>query len=146
MSHLAQLNIAKARYRPDDPRFADFVAAIDSVNAAAEESPGFIWRFVDKPGEPPSTIYDDDRYLVNLSVWESIEALLRYVSSGAHLAVMRRRNEWFEPVEAATLVLWWIPRGTMPTVAEAEERLNRLRTHGPTVDAFEFRTTFSPPA
>jgi len=32
----------------------------------------------------------------------------------------------------------------MPTVAE--ERLDRLRTQGPTVNAFEFRTTFSPPA
>ncbi|MFJ4790482.1 DUF3291 domain-containing protein [Streptomyces sp. NPDC088794] len=40
------------------------------------------------------------------------------------------------------VVLWWVPAGHRPTVAEAEERLLRLRADGPTPYAFTFRSPF----
>jgi len=39
-------------------------------------------------------------------------------------------------------VLWWVPSGHRPTVAEAESRLLHLREHGPTERAFTLRTSF----
>lgn len=33
---------------------------------------------------------------INLSVWESVEALAAFVYCGAHAAVLRRRREWFD--------------------------------------------------
>jgi hypothetical protein len=76
-----------------------------------------------------------------MSVWQSLEALRAFVySDRAHLAVMRRRREWFHKHAEAFQVLWWIPAGHIPTVDEAEERLDLLRRFGPTPDAFTFST------
>ena len=128
---LAQLNIARMLYEPDGPEMQDFNDALESVNAIAEASPGFVWRLVSGEVTPEEElIFDDPAYLVNLSVWNSLEELLAFVRSGPHLAIMRRRREWFESGEAATLVLWWIPEGHTPSVLEAQARLERLRGSG----------------
>jgi hypothetical protein len=58
---------------------------------------------------------------------------------------MRRRREWFASMAEAVTALWWIPAGHIPTVAEAEERLEHLRRHGPTPHAFTFRHLFPAP-
>lgn len=77
--------------------------------------------------------------MINMSVWESLEALREFAySQRAHLAVMRRRREWFERLPLY-MVLWWIPAGHVPTVAEAEERLALLRAEGPSAGAVTFR-------
>ena len=39
---LAQVNVAKMRAPLDDSRMAEFVAALDPINALAEQSPGFV--------------------------------------------------------------------------------------------------------
>ena len=44
------------------------------------------------------------------------------------------------------MVLWWVEPGHIPSVAEAIERLERLRRDGPTPAAFTFRTPFDPEA
>ena len=87
----------------------------------------------------------DGGILINLSVWESVEALGAYVYGEAHLAVLRRRRQWFERMTQAYTALWWIPRGHIPTVHEAEERVTHLRAHGPTPSAFTLRVHFPPP-
>jgi hypothetical protein len=45
----------------------------------------------------------------------------------------------------AHLVLWWVPAGHRPTPAEASERLNQLRSAGPSPAAFHFRQVFDAP-
>jgi hypothetical protein len=45
----------------------------------------------------------------------------------------------------AYTALWWIPRGHIPTVGEAEDRVKHLRRHGPTPYAFTLRDHFPPP-
>ena len=57
---------------------------------------------------------------------------------------MRRRREWFDRIKVF-MALWWVPAGHLPTVAEAEERLEHLRAHGPTAHAFTFRQRFPAP-
>jgi hypothetical protein len=83
--------------------------------------------------------------LVNMSVWETVEALAAFVYSGAHRQVLRRRRRWFERMAEAYTALWWIPRGHLPTTEEAEERVLRLRESGPTPYAFTLREHFPPP-
>jgi len=80
-----------------------------------------------------------------MSVWESLETLTQYVYRSAHVELMRRRREWFERMEQPFLVLWWVQQGHVPTVAEAVERLRRLREDGPTPQAFTFKSAFPPP-
>ena len=123
------------------------MAALDPVNAVADASPGFVWRLQTEDGNATAIRAFDEDTMVNMSVWESIEALRAFVySNRAHLDVMRRRREWFHDHVEAFQVLWWVPVGHIPSVAEAEERLTLLRADGPSPEAFTFRRHFPAPA
>ena len=140
--HIAQLNIGRARGAVDGPVMAEFMALLDPVNAVADASPGFVWRLQTDDGNATALRpYEDDRMIVNMSVWESIEDLAAFVYRSGHVDVMRRRREWFEPMKPY-MVLWWVPAGQLPTVEEAKERLAHLRDHGPTPFAFTFNARF----
>ena len=141
--HLAQINVARGIAPLDDPRMADFVSQIEALNRLAEESPGFVWRLKDESGASSSYVsYNDDPLvLVNMSVWESIDALKNYAYRSAHAAVFRDRKRWFERM-TPPLALWWIPAGEIPTVEEGKRRLALIDTHGPTAEAFTFTAPF----
>jgi len=47
---LAQVNIGRMREPLDSPLLAEFVAALDPVNAAADAAPGFVWRLQTEDG------------------------------------------------------------------------------------------------
>jgi hypothetical protein len=108
------------------------------VNAAADAAPGFVWRLQTEDGNATAVhAFEWDQagsagVLVNISVWESVEALAAFVYSDTHRQVLRRRRQWFEPMAEAYVALWWIPRGHTPTTDEAEERVLRLRESGNT--------------
>jgi hypothetical protein len=142
---LAQLNVAVLKAPLDSPPLADFVANLDRVNALAEAAPGFVWRLQTEEGDATALRPLGDDVLVNMSVWRDAESLNRYVYRSGHVEIMRRRNEWFERMVQAHLVLWWVPRGTRPTLAEAVGRLDHLRRFGPSPHAFTLRQTFAAP-
>jgi hypothetical protein len=144
--HLAQVNIARARAPLDGPLMAPFVARLDDVNALAEASPGFVWRLAASSETTTSYVTTGDlQLIVNLSVWESLDALKEFVFRGDHADVMRRRAEWFEPIAKAHLALWWIPAGHEPTLGEARERLGHFRARGEGPAAFTFRRPYPMP-
>lgn len=144
--HLAQLNVGRIRATLDDPIMAGFVAWLEPVNALADTSPGFVWRLQTDEGDATAIrSTDDPLLLVNLSVWESIDALADYVYRGDHVRAVRKRAEWFEPADEDIFVLWWVPAGHLPTVDEAMKRLDQLRAHGPTAEAFTFARRFEAP-
>lgn len=145
--HLAQVNIGRLRAPVEDPLIAEFVAGLDRINALADRSTGFVWRLQTADGNATAIrpVDDDELLAINLSVWESVEALADYVYRSDHVAFMRRRREWFEPFGSTFLALWWIPAGTVPTVPEAMERIARLDRLGATPDAFTFKQRFAPP-
>jgi hypothetical protein len=144
--HIAQLNIARLRADRDDPVVSAFFAAIDPINAIADVSPGFVWRLQDEHGDATAMRpWDDDRLIVNMSVWESIDALEEYVYRSVHVGVMRRRREWFDRLEQRYLALWWVPAGHIPSIGEAKARLEHIERHGPTPVAFTFRQRFPAP-
>jgi hypothetical protein len=139
-AHLAQLNVGVPLGPRDDPRMAGFYADIDRINALADGWPGFVWRLVDEAGADATSLrpFGGD-LMVNMSVWSSLEALREYTFRSGHLDVLRRRREWFTPLGEAHHVMWWIPAGHRPTLAEARERLDLLRGAGATAAAFTFR-------
>ena len=89
---------------------------------------------------------DLSRVVPNFSVWESVEALRDYVYSSAHREALQRRAEWFLRPTAASTALWWVPEGERPSCAEFHRRLQLLRTHGPTEQAFTLTHPFPVPA
>ncbi|MBI4366902.1 MAG: DUF3291 domain-containing protein [Deltaproteobacteria bacterium] len=134
--HLAQFNIARIRYPLDDPRMAEFVGNVARVNGLAETIKGFVWRLQDASGHAMNMkVYDDPRILPNLTLWENIEALERFVWQTVHRRFYGRREEWFERIETP-LVLWFVPSDHRPTMAEGVERLEHLKSHGPSDFAF----------
>ena len=135
--HLAQLNVATLRHAIDAPETADFVNALDPVNASGEAAEGFVWRLQTDDGDATSIqAFPNPLTIVNLTVWESQQALRDFAYRGLHRDFFRRRAEWFEPGSRA--VMWWIEAGTLPTVDEAKARLEYFDGHGPSVHAFEF--------
>jgi Domain of unknown function (DUF3291) len=138
--HLAQLNIGRIRYDLDDPRMADFTNNLALVNGIAERSAGFIWRYVDVSGNATDTRpYGDPRIIVNFSVWETVDGLERFVWQTVHTRFYGRRDDWFEHFEGPSLVLWWVPIGHRPSVAEALARMEHLKQHGPSDHAFDWQ-------
>ncbi len=143
--HIAQVNIGRVRAGLDDPRMAGFVNRLDEINALADRSPGFVWRLQTSAGNATYfRPYEDDRILLNLSVWETIEELRHYVYRTAHVELLRQRQEWFETFAGTYAALWWVPAGHIPGIDEAKKRLAYLDAHGPTEFAFTFKTTFQP--
>jgi hypothetical protein len=140
---LAQLNIGRILAPLDSPVMADFVNNLDKINALAENSPGFVWRLKDDANNATSIqMYDDNRIIVNMSVWSSFDELYAYVYKSMHTDSLKRRREWFEKLGELYHVLWYVPAGHLPDVAEARERLEYLRAHGETPYAFSFKKAF----
>jgi hypothetical protein len=144
--HLAQVNIAVLLAPIDSEQLRGFVEMLDPVNAIADAAPGFVWRLQTEDGDATSIrAFDDDRIIVNLTVWESAEALGDFVFASRHLEVLRCRREWFEKMATAYVAMWWIPAGTIPTVEDAKARLELLESLGPSPEAFTLREPFPPP-
>ena len=144
--HLAQINIARGRAALDSPVMRGFVEQLDSLNALAESSPGFVWRLKTESGNATDIrAFDDPLIIVNLSVWSGIEPLKEFAYRSAHAHAFRRRKEWFEEMAAPGLALWWIPEGSLPTVDQGKERLGLMARVGPTCEAFTFRNVFTAP-
>jgi hypothetical protein len=142
---LAQLNIAQMKLPLEAPEMADFVANLDRINALAERAPGFVWRLKDDDGNATALRPFGANTLVNMSVWASLEQLSDYVYKSAHVDIMKRRKEWFERMQDAYTVLWWVPEGHRPDEQEAMHRLLTLRSLGPTAQAFGFKQAFEAP-
>jgi Domain of unknown function (DUF3291) len=144
---LAQVNIGRLLAPIDDPQIAGFVAELDSINALADSSPGFIWRLKSDEGNATDIAYDDDPFvIVNMSVWTSPDALKDYVYSSRHVEIFKQRRSWFERADKPHYCLWWIPAGHIPTVAEARERLEHYQTHVATQHSFWFSQLYPQPA
>lgn len=146
MTHIAELNIARLNAPLDSPEMKDFMNGLDPINQLADRSPGFVWRLVGYDVGLGATDlrgpFGDD-VLVNMSVWETVDALRAYAYHTEHLEYLRRRREFFHHDGIAThLVVWPVDEGHIPTLDEAAERLDHLTAHGPTPYAFNLRTTF----
>ena len=115
--HVAQVNIGRIRAELDDPIMAGFMNRLDEINALADASPGFVWRL--KTEENNATYFrpfNDERTLLNMSVWQDVESLRQYVYQSAHREVLRQRQAWFEKFEGAYVTLWWVPAGHIPAL------------------------------
>ena len=138
--HLAQLNIGRLVAEPGDPRVAAFMAALDAVNGIGKRSPGFVWMMEGSgapgTGNTETRIGGDPCFVSNLTVWEDVASLERFVFTTVHKRFYDRRAAWFELLGRPHFVMWWVPAGHRPTLDEGLERLRHLEDHGNTDRAF----------
>jgi Domain of unknown function (DUF3291) len=96
-SQLAQINVARLVAPLTDPVMADFVANLKPVNELADTSPGFVWRFQTDQGDSIAVRpYEDERIIINFSVWQDLSMLREFVYRSTHAGILRRRREWFD--------------------------------------------------
>jgi hypothetical protein len=139
-THLAELNVGRLIAETDDPRVAEFMGALDQINGLGKRMPGFVWM-MEGSGEPntgntDTKIDGDPRYVANLTVWENVATLENFVFNTLHRRFYERRQEWFEVLGEMHFVMWWVPEGHRPSMEEALERLEHLKTHGDSDHAF----------
>jgi hypothetical protein len=143
--NIAQVNIGRIRAELDDPIMAGFVHRLDEINALADSSPGFVWRLQTNEGNATYfRPFNDERTLLNMSVWATVAELRHFVFHTAHVELLRGRHAWFEKFAGSYAALWWVPADHIPGIDEARRRLEHLEQHGPTQFAFTFQTVLEP--
>ncbi len=145
--HLAVVNIAKPLHDLDSPAIAEFMDNLEHINKLGDTSPGAVWRYEDESGAATDTReFDDPGILINYTIWDSVESLKGYVYSGEHLDFFKRRSLWFAPIaDMPAVVMWWVPAGSIPELSVTRAKIEHLREHGPTPDAFTFAKRFDAP-
>jgi hypothetical protein len=147
--HLAQINVARLRRPLDHAETVEFVEALDPVNEKAEAADGFVWRLKDEAGQSSSFVpvegIEDPLEIVNYSIWRDLATLEHFVFKSGHVELLRRRREWFERNDQPSTACWWVPAGSIPSVGEAYRRLQHLRAHGPSSEAWPLNRPFPPP-
>ncbi|HMB63804.1 MAG TPA: DUF3291 domain-containing protein [Eudoraea sp.] len=142
--HLAQINIARMLAPIDSDIMADFVNNLDRINALAEQSEGFVWRLAEE-GNNATTVqlFDHEFYIVNMSVWTSVDALFQFTYKTAHVEIFKRRKEWFSKMQDMHMALWYVEAGTIPSTSEAKRRLDYLNANGESPYSFTFKRNFT---
>lgn len=144
MFQLAQINIGKAKGPMDAAVMKEFSDNLDPINQIAESSPGFIWRLKDESGNATDIqSFDDPDIIINMSVWESLDALKNFMFKTHHIDFLKRKKEWFHNMSEANYALWWVALGHQPDIDEAKSRLLYLQQHGETSHAFSFKKTYT---
>ena len=88
------VNIGRILAPMDSEVMAEFAGNLDKINALADVAPGFIWRLKDDANNATSIqVYDDNRIIVNMSVWSTIDDLYQYVYKTVHTDFLKRRRE-----------------------------------------------------
>lgn len=141
---IAEINIARMKgVDINDPMMKEFVENLDTVNAIAEKSEGFVWRLKDENNNATNfNPYNDERVIINVSVWQSIETLEKFMYHTFHSEFLRRRKEWFQTYGKVHTALWWVPSGQYPTMQEAVNKLAYLQQNGPSKIVFDLRNIF----
>ena len=143
--HLAQINIAQMKDTMESDIMSDFVANLDEVNELAEASEGFIWRLKgDDNNAMAIRVFEDDFLIINMSVWKDVDSLHKFVYSGKHLEIYRRKKEWFHKMNNMHMAMWYISENHIPTPVEAKVKLAYINEYGETSQAFTFKSGFQP--
>ncbi|MBN3794030.1 MULTISPECIES: DUF3291 domain-containing protein [Burkholderia] len=87
-----------------------------NINAPAERSPGLVWRLQTSEGDVTGVRgFDDPLMLLNMSLWESVDSLRRFVYQSGHGVPFRNAAEWFHHPDGPRTALWRVPQGCIPT-------------------------------
>ena len=136
---LAQVNVARMNADLADPSMSGFVQRLDEINALADGSKGFVWRFKTEQGDATYLRpFEDQKILFNMSAWETLEALKDYVYVSKHIELLKSKANWFAKMNDPHLVLWWVRKDHLPSVDEALEKLRLIKVRGPSAEAFTF--------
>ena len=152
------MNYARLRAPLDHPSMTEFRLALDPINAIAKSTPGFVWSLDDSCNaaerDAVPLLRNDALLMPQLSLWKDVPSVQHFAYKSGHAMYLKRKREWFTAVEPPFAVCWWFSvdlsshfgdssnghPAVVPTLAEAFEKCQRLKEHGPTDVAFTFQT------
>ncbi len=137
-----QFNVARMKHSKYAAEMQSFFDAVPRIQRLAESSPGFIWRELNEDDPTIAKRLGPD-FIVNLSAWESLDALYTFVFSQPHRQIMMARDYWFTHVGKALSVVWFANNTSYPTWDQAIDRLQTLWQTGPTQDAFDYSWAYA---
>jgi len=145
--HLVQLNTGKMSADFDAPVMSGFVQRLDEINALADESKGFVWRFQTTEGDATYLQpFEDIRILFNMSVWETHVDLRNFVYASIHVELLKSKASWFAKHAEQHLLLLRIQKDHIPSVEEALDKLSLKKVNGPSPAAFRFSRSYPEPS
>ncbi len=129
--NLAQINIGRLIASLGDPRIAGFVAQLEPINQLGRITVQALWRLQSAQANATDLPYNDDpSIMVNMSVWESIEALKEFTYKSQHMGVFRDRRKWFQKMDLPHCCLWWVPLAIFRALTRAERSWNTTSAMG----------------
>lgn len=132
-----QFNIMHPAHPINSPQMAEFFQWAPRIQALAEQSPGFVWRQTDERDPTIQRRLGPDVF-VNLSGWDTVDDLYRFVFHPTHKTVMMQRDRWFQHAGKPLSVMWQDqPEAIPPRFDDAIDRLEQLWRDGPSADAFD---------
>ena len=144
---LAHMNVARLKAPIDDPCMSEFKLAMEPVNALSRATPGFVWSLDDAnldyiyQREEVPVLNEDPFLMPQMSLWTDIESIQHFAFKSGHAIYLKRKREWFVPIDSPYTVCWWRPAEMdCPSLKEAFDKLNILKLDGPSLDAFDFKT------
>jgi len=148
--HLAEINVGRLIAPPEDPRVAEFMAALSKVNGMGKRMPGFVWMMEDAEGAATGNtgtkIAGDPCFVANMTVWTDLASLEAFVWKTVHRQFYDRRAEWFEVLGQQHFAMWWVAPGHRPTLDEGLDRIARRMRNGDGPDAFGWDWARAQPA
>ena len=133
----AELNAGYSAYPLDDPHMSRFMDNLDTINALAERSHGFVWRMKSDNGNATGISVPGDAEIISkMSNWENVASLGNYVFNTAHARFYERKKVWFQAMTSHHFVMWTVGDNHTPDLAEAMDSLAHLQKHGSTDQAF----------
>ena len=155
MPLVALTTFAVLRAPVGDPQVQGFFDRLPHAFGAADGYEGFVDRSRRDPvtlkhswGDPVHPrFYDPAQHagvVFTLSRWRSLESVNAYAYSGVHGEAVRRRLDWMVKPQWPSYAVWWVADDHIPDWHEASQRIEQLHDHGPTPEAFDFRTAFGP--
>ena len=134
---LAELNAGYSAYPLDDPHMSRFMDNLDTINALAERSHGFVWRMKSDNGNATGISVPGDAEIISkMSNWENVASLGNYVFNTVHARFYERKEVWFQAMTSHHFVMWTVGDNHTPDLAEAMDRLAYLQKYGSTDQAF----------
>ena len=144
---MAQINIGRIKgVSIDDPIMKEFVDNLDSVNALAENSKGFLWRLKDETTNATNlNPYNDEQIVINLSVWKTIVDLENFVYRTFH-------TDFFEKKKRMVPFAWQSVHGyavgsgwTISDNSRSNRKIGLSQKNGASQVVFDYKNKFPRP-
>ncbi|APX12953.1 DUF3291 domain-containing protein [Tateyamaria omphalii] len=157
---LVHLNVVRplGAFSASHPNAQFFFGELPKVFARAKADDGMFWH--NHGARMPDGSYgdmndllslqtdrtEDNFHILTMAGWRDAKAMHSFAYRDAlHRDGMKTLRDWVDRSEGATMVLWWAIKGTRVALEDGWNKLQNLRSNGPSAEGFTLQSRFPPP-